>query len=64
MLAGNVFTVLVSEGDTVEEGQALLVLEAMKMETKVSAPTAGRVTQVCIKEGDVVAVGDDLLFIA
>jgi biotin carboxyl carrier protein len=36
----------------------------MKMETKVSAPAAGRVTQVCIKEGDVVAVGDDLMFIA
>jgi oxaloacetate decarboxylase alpha subunit len=64
VLAGNVFKVLVNEGDTVEEGQALLVLEAMKMETKVSAPAAGRVTQVCIKEGDVVAVGDDLMFIA
>ena len=64
VLAGNVFNVLVNEGDTVEEGQALLVLEAMKMETKVSAPAAGRVTQVCIKEGDVVAVGDDLMFIA
>lgn len=63
VLAGNVFKVLVSAGEQVAEGQALLVLEAMKMETQVSAPRAGNVTQVCVSEGDAVAVGDNLMYI-
>ncbi|WP_444944636.1 sodium-extruding oxaloacetate decarboxylase subunit alpha [Microbulbifer sp. ZKSA006] len=63
-LAGNIFKVMVKPGDRVTEGQAVLVLEAMKMETVVSAPRAGSVTSVVVKEGDSVAVGDVLLSIA
>ena len=64
VLAGNVFKVNVAPGDKVEEGQPLLVVEAMKMETAVSAPRSGTVTDVFVREGDVVAVGDPLVAIA
>jgi oxaloacetate decarboxylase alpha subunit len=64
VLAGNIFKVHVSPGDTVEEGQPLLVVEAMKMETTVSAPGAGTISDVFVREGDVVAVGDPLVAIA
>jgi len=61
VLAGNIFKVHVAEGDTVSEGDPLLVVEAMKMETVVAAPAAGNVQQVFVREGDSVAVGDDLV---
>lgn len=64
VLAGNILKVNVAAGDSVEEGEPLLVLEAMKMETAVSAPAAGRVAEVFVKQGDVVKVGDALLAIA
>ena len=63
VLAGNVFKVLVSVGDVVSEAQPMLVVEAMKMETQVSAPKAGTITHVFVREGDVVAVGDPLVSI-
>lgn len=63
-LAGNIFRVMVSPGQQVEEGDTLLVLEAMKMETQVSAAQSGIVGAINVKEGDVVAVGDVLLTIA
>ncbi|AFU97397.1 sodium-extruding oxaloacetate decarboxylase subunit alpha [Simiduia agarivorans] len=63
-LAGNIFRVLVKPGQQVEEGTPIIVLEAMKMETEVSAPKAGVVGEISVKEGDSVAVGDTLLSIA
>lgn len=60
-LAGNIFKVLVSPGDEVEEGETMIILEAMKMETVVSAPKTGVITEVAVKEGDSVAVGDTLV---
>ncbi len=60
-LAGNIFKVNVHPGDVVQEGDVILVLEAMKMETEVCAPKAGTVASVSVKEGDSVAVGDTLL---
>lgn len=60
-LAGNIFKVMVSPGDVVEEGQVVLILEAMKMETEVSASQAGTVSSISVQEGDSVAVGDTLL---
>jgi oxaloacetate decarboxylase alpha subunit len=63
VLAGNIFKVRVSVGDVVGEGDSLLVVEAMKMETEIIAPRAGMITQVSVAEGDVVAVGDPLLSI-
>lgn len=62
-LAGNIYRVMVSSGQQVTEGDTLVVLEAMKMETQVSAPTSGVVGAINIKEGDVVSVGDLLLTI-
>lgn len=63
-LAGNIFKVMVKEGQTVAEGDSLIVLEAMKMETQVSAPKTGVVTGIQVKEGDSVPVGATLLSIA
>lgn len=63
-LAGNIFRVLVKPGQQVEEGTPIILLEAMKMETEVSAPKAGVVGEISVKEGDSVAVGDTLLSIA
>ena len=62
-LAGNIFEVLVKPGQRVEEGERVLVLEAMKMETDVAEPRAGTVAEVRVKPGDAVAVGDVLLTI-
>lgn len=61
VLAGNIFKVHVAVGDVVDQGQPLLIVEAMKMETAVVAPKAGTVTDVFVAEGDVVAVGDALV---
>ncbi len=60
-LAGNIFRVIVEPGDAVQEGDVVIILEAMKMETEVRAPRAGHVEKVAVKEGDSVAVGDTLL---
>ena len=60
-LAGNIFKVNVKPGDQVAEGDVIIILEAMKMETEVCAPAAGTVSSVDVKEGDSVAVGDSLL---
>lgn len=64
VLAGNIFKVHVAPGDVVKEGQPLLIVEAMKMETAVSAPRAGTISDVFVSEGDVVGVGDPLVAIA
>jgi len=63
-LAGNIWKVEVSPGDYVEEGDLVVILEAMKMETEVRANKSGTVGSVSVKEGDSVAVGDTLLTIA
>ena len=63
MLAGNVFKVLVAPGDAVSEGDALVVIEAMKMETQISAPQSGTIGDVLVAVGDSVAVGDTLVTI-
>ena len=62
-LAGNIFKVQVTPGTAVNEGDPLVIVEAMKMETVVPAPKAGTVTEVFVAEGDKVAVGDSLVAI-
>jgi len=49
---GAILEVLVREGDTVEQGQTLVILEAMKMEVQLKADAAGTVESVCVKAGD------------
>ncbi|CEP37511.1 MULTISPECIES: sodium-extruding oxaloacetate decarboxylase subunit alpha [unclassified Halomonas] len=60
-LAGNIFKVNVRPGDNVAEGDVVIILEAMKMETEVRASSAGTVSKVNVSEGDSVAVGDTLI---
>ncbi|SEM03318.1 sodium-extruding oxaloacetate decarboxylase subunit alpha [Halomonas caseinilytica] len=60
-LAGNIFKVNVKPGDSVAEGDVVIILEAMKMETEVRAASAGTVSEVKVSEGDSVAVGDELI---
>lgn len=60
-LAGNVFNILVSVGDAVEEGDVILVLEAMKMETEIRSLETGVVAEILVNTGDAVKVGDVLL---
>ena len=59
-MAGNIFKIVVPLGAHVEQGDPVLVLEAMKMETEVVAPRAGTVTALHVAEGDAVAVGEAL----
>jgi oxaloacetate decarboxylase alpha subunit len=63
-LAGNIYKVLVSQGQQVEVGEVVIIIEAMKMETEIRAVTAGEIVAVNIKEGDSVAVGEALLTLA
>lgn len=60
-LAGNIFKIVATPGQAVQEGDLLLVLEAMKMETEVRSPRAGTVGTINVKVGDSVAVGDTLM---
>ncbi|MCJ2378838.1 sodium-extruding oxaloacetate decarboxylase subunit alpha [Vibrio sp. ZSDZ34] len=63
-LAGNIFKVNVQSGVEVQEGDVLLILEAMKMETEVRAAQSGVVQDVHVKEGDAVTVGAPLVSLA
>ena len=60
-MSGQVADVLVSSGDTVEAGAPVAVIEAMKMETAISAPVAGKIASVHVKKGDAVDAGDLLI---
>lgn len=60
-LAGNVFKVPVKVGQQVAEGDVLVILEAMKMETDIRAERAGKITAIQVSEGDSVSVGDPLV---
>jgi oxaloacetate decarboxylase alpha subunit len=62
-LAGNIFKIVVQPGDHVEEGDLLIILEAMKMETEIRAFRSGTIGSVNVKVGDAVAVGASLLTI-
>ena len=56
-MPGNILSVNVNVGDTVAEGQVLMILEAMKMENEIMAPKAGKVTSVNVQKGATVESG-------
>ena len=59
-LGGNIFRVIIAEGESVEADSTILILEAMKMETEIKAPTAGVVGKIFVKPGDTVKPGTPL----
>ena len=59
-MQGTIVKVLVAEGDEVEVGQSVLVLEAMKMENHINAETSGTVKEIRVAAGDTVGPGDVL----
>jgi len=63
-MQGTIVKVLVEVGQTVEVGQAVCVLEAMKMENQITAEKAGTVTEVRVQQGDTVGAGDIVIVIA
>jgi biotin carboxyl carrier protein len=60
-MPGKIVRVLVAAGDSVEAGQGLVVVEAMKMQNEMRAPRAGRVVSVAAREGATVAAGETLI---
>lgn len=63
-MPGEIIALVVKTGDTVNEGDVLLILEAMKMENEITAPRAGTISAVHITAGDTVSSGDLLVEIA
>lgn len=62
-LPGNVISIPVIQGQEVKEGDVVVIIEAMKMENEVVAPSAGTVEQILVSTGDMVAAGETLLVI-
>jgi pyruvate carboxylase subunit B len=62
-MPGMIIRYEVKEGDTVSEGDVVLILEAMKMENSITAPTTGSVLSISFKNGDSVQKGDTLAVI-
>lgn len=62
-MPGKIVRILVKPGDTVELGQGLIVVEAMKMQNEIRSPKSGTVEKIVAKEGDPVNAGDVLLWV-
>jgi len=63
-MVANVWKVVVSQGDSVEEGDTLVILESMKMEIPVVTESSGTVSELKVAEGDVVQEGDVIAVIS
>jgi biotin carboxyl carrier protein len=63
-MPGQIISLMLKEGDPVEAGQVVLILEAMKMENELVAPKSGTLKKVSVKEGDLVMKGDLLFEVA
>ncbi len=62
-MPGKVFKIEVSEGDVVEAGEEVMILEAMKMETPIKAEKGGTVVEICVNQDQQVASGDVLIIL-
>ena len=62
-MAGTVLKVLINNGDSVNEGQEIIIIESMKMEIPIEASDSGKVVDVKVSEGDFVNDGDILAVI-
>jgi len=62
-MAGKVIAVLVNEGDQIEKGQGLVIVEAMKMENEVRSPIQAEVKEVRVKSGQAVEAGETLIVV-
>ncbi len=60
-VTGTVWKIQVAVGDSVDEGQTLVILESMKMEMPVEAPERGKVSEVLVREGQAIEEGDVLV---
>lgn len=60
-MAGNILKITVNPGQIIQEGDVVVIMEAMKMETEVRARFGGVLGNILVKEGDIVSVGDTLL---
>ena len=56
-ITGNVWKILKSQGDTVNEDEPIAILESMKMEIPVVAPEKGEITEILVQEEDIVKEG-------
>ncbi len=56
-ITGNVWKIVAAVGDSMEEDQEILILESMKMEIPVSAPEAGKITEILVTEGSTITEG-------
>ena len=63
-IPGKVLSIKVKPGDTVQAGQVILILEAMKMENEITAPVDGQIKTILVTEGQAVNSGDTMLVIA
>lgn len=61
MMSGSIIAIMVKEGDAVKEGDQVIKLEAMKMETVVTSPYAGKVKEIVVKERQAVQAGETLI---
>jgi len=62
-MPGKVVRLLVTQGDTVEAGQGLMVVEAMKMQNEIRSPKSGKIVRLCAAEGQAVNAGEVLLWV-
>ena len=62
-MQGTIVKIQVATGDTVESGDILVVLEAMKMENNITSDVSGTITEINVNEGDAVGAGDVVIII-
>ncbi|MEE9258375.1 MAG: biotin/lipoyl-containing protein, partial [Nitrospinaceae bacterium] len=62
-LPGSIFTLKCQVGDSVNEGDTLIIMEAMKMETEIKAEIGGTVQSILVKDGDKINTGDQLMIL-